>query len=152
MGKGQFRHQSSCSALTTKSSLLSKSVKKTHLFSPVPHYNGHTLLLISDLPDYKVHFSQESIKGVAFLLTEERELTWVMSTCDFFCHGLKNILQQHLLLEGGQSDISVAKQPLWLLFCCAGPLTRYSVKVASVWSDSFATLGTWRNQRKICSL
>lgn len=29
-----------------------------------------------------------------------------------FSHGLKNILQQHLLLGAGKSDISVARQPL----------------------------------------
>lgn len=64
-----------------------------------------------------------------------------------FCDGMKNILKQHLLLEEGQRDRSVAKQPLWLLFCYAGPLTRFSVKVASVWFDSSAKLKTCRNQR-----
>lgn len=29
-----------------------------------------------------------------------------------FSHGLKNILQQHLLLGAEKSDISVARQPL----------------------------------------
>lgn len=69
-----------------------------------------------------------------------------------FCDGMKNILKQHLLLEEGQTDRSVAKQPLWLLFCHAGPLTRFSVKVASVWFDSCAKLKTRRNQRWACLL
>lgn len=80
---------------------------------------------------------------------EWREPARVIST---FYDGLKNILQQHLLLEEGQSEISVAKQPLWLLFCCAGPLTRFSDKVASVQFDSSAMLETCRNQRRECVL
>lgn len=48
------------------------------------------------------------------------------SDCDFLSWLLKNILHQHLLLGAGESDTSVARQPLWLLFCRAGPLTRFS--------------------------
>lgn len=78
--------------------------------------------------------------------------TWVVATCDFLSWLLKNILHQHLLLGAGESDTSVARQPLWLLFCRTGPLTRcpppLSVKVASLCFDAFAALENVRESKR----
>lgn len=80
-----------------------------------------------------------------------------MATCDFLSRLLKNILHQHLLLGAGESDTSVARQPLWLLFCRAGPLTRFlfffspsffPVKVASLCFDAFAVLENVRESKR----
>lgn len=106
-------------------------------------------MLTSDLPNYNTNFSHGSYFFASLLSDESQPESFQLV---IFYDGLKNILQQHLLLEEGQSDISVAKQPLWLLFCCAGPLTRFSDKVASVRFDSSAMLETCRNQRRECVL
>lgn len=100
--------------------------------------------LTSGLPVARERFLAEST-FLILLLTEGSGRESFQPV--IFCDGMKNILKQHLLLEEGQSDRPVAKQPLWLLFCYAGPLTRFSVKVASVWFDSSAKLRTRRNQR-----
>lgn len=89
---------------------------------------------------------------------DHRDPTWVVATCDFLSRLLKNILHQHLLLGAGESDTSVARQPLWLLFCRAGPLTRFlffffspsffPVKVASLCFDAFAVLENVRESKR----
>lgn len=78
-------------------------------------------LLTFDLIYKNIPLSQKPQEVVVLNRREDPEIWWLV----IFHQRMKNILKQHLLLEDGQCDLSVAKQPLWLLFCCAGRLTRF---------------------------
>lgn len=69
------------------------------------------------------YWRKKRVLLLIFLLTEESGPE--SSPLVIFSDRTKKLLQQQMMSEEGQRDVFVAKQPLWLLFCCAGPLTRF---------------------------